>query len=317
MSSNKTLSVGHKANNEKLSIRIKKTLKKYKYIYIMLIPVFLYYIIFHYIPMYGIVISFQDFSIGKGILGSDFVGFKHIKNFFSSYYAWRLIRNTLMINFASLILWPAPIILALMLNELRSKTYKRTVQTITYLPHFISQVVIVGILLDFVSTDGLFNQLIIRMGGKPISFMMMPQWFIPLYVGSGVWQGIGWGSIVYLSALTAIDPNLYEVATIDGAGRWRKMMHITLPGIAPTIIILLILRIGSLMTVGWQKIILMYNPTIYETADVIATFIYRRGLLAFNYSFGTAVGFFQSVLNFLLLVMANRLSKAVTGTGLW
>jgi putative aldouronate transport system permease protein len=302
---------------EKLGIRVKKTLRKHKYIYIMLIPVFLYYIIFHYIPMYGIVISFQDFSIGKGILGSEWVGLKHIKNFFSSYYSWRLIRNTLMINFASLLLWPAPIILALMLNELRSNTYKRSVQTITYLPHFISQVVIVGILLDFVSTDGLFNQLIMRMGGKPIPFMMMPKWFIPLYVGSGVWQGIGWGSIVYLSALTAIDPNLYEASTIDGAGRWRKMLHITLPGIAPTIIILLILRIGSLMTVGWQKIILMYNPTIYETADVIATFVYRRGLLAFNYSFGTAVGFFQSVLNFLLLIMANRLSKAVSGTSLW
>jgi putative aldouronate transport system permease protein len=253
----------------------------------------------------------------KGMLNSPWVGFKHFETFFDSYYFTRLLRNTVIISFYDLIFgFPAPIILALVLNEVKRQMFKRFVQTVSYLPHFISLIVVVGMILDFSALDGVINQLIVLFGGQPISFMQNEDWFRSVYVGSNIWQGIGWGSIIYLAALSAISPELYEAARVDGANRWSQMVHITIPGIMPTIIIMLILRVGNMMDVGYEKIILLYNPSVYETADVISSFIYRKGLLEMSYSYSAAVGLFNSVINFALLLAVNRLARK-TGSSLW
>ncbi|SFP95304.1 ABC transporter permease [Caldicoprobacter faecalis] len=284
----------------------------------MALPVIAYYIIFHYMPMYGAIIAFKEFNPALGIIRSPWVGFKHFKSFFEGVYFWRLIRNTLLISIYSLV-WgfPAPIILALLLNEVKNNYFKRTVQTISYLPHFISLVVVCGIIKDFTSTDGVINDIIELLGGERTNFLMKPEWFRPIYVGSGIWQEVGWGSIIYLAAITNIDPELYEAATIDGASRWKQTWHITLPGIVPTIVILLILRLGGLMSVGFEKIILLYNSATMETADVISSYVYRRGLLDFDYSFSAAVGLFNSVINLILITSANKLSRKISETSLW
>ncbi|KRG14446.1 sugar ABC transporter permease [Virgibacillus soli] len=298
--------------------RLGKDLKRNKYIYIMALPVVIYYIIFHYGPMYGVQIAFKDFSLTEGIWGSQWIGFKHFLDFFKGFYFWRLIRNTFLINIYELLLaFPAPIILALLLNELRKMWFKRIVQTISYLPHFISVVVVVGMLVDFTTQDGLINQFLILFGIEPISFLQKPEWFRTLYIGSGIWQSIGWGSIIYLAAMSNINSELYEAAKIDGANRFKQALHVTIPGIAPIIIILLILQIGSMMSVGFEKIILMYNPLTYDTADVISTYVYRKGILEANFSFSAAVGLFNAVINLTLLVLANRISAKVSETSLW
>ncbi|MCU6710337.1 ABC transporter permease subunit [Paenibacillus sp. J5C_2022] len=295
-----------------------RTLSRYKYLYAMLVPVVAYYALFHYAPMYGAIIAFQDFRPLKGIGGSEWVGLAHFIDFFTGPYAWRLIRNTFMINLYELLFsFPAPIILALLLNEIRQNLFKRSIQTITYMPHFISIVVMAGIVLDFASSDGVINRIIEMLGGEKTSFMTRPEWFYPVYIISGIWQHVGWGSIIYLAALAGIDPTLYEAGVVDGAGRWRQFLHITLPGIAPTIIIMFILQIGSMMSIGFEKVLLLYNPSIYETADVIATYVYRKGLLELNYSFSAAVGIFNSIINFALLVFANRMSRKYSETSLW
>jgi putative aldouronate transport system permease protein len=233
-------------------------------------------------------------------------------------YVGRIIRNTILLNVYGLLLgFPAPIILALLLNEIRVPALKRTVQTITYVPYFISLVVVVGMLIDFFARDGLVNQGLKALGREPIAFVTDPGWFRPLYIGSAIWQTMGWNSIIYLAAISGIDPNLYEAAEIDGAGRFRKIASITIPSIFPTIVILFLLQIGHMMDVGIDKVLLMYNPMNYETADVIQTFVYRTGLLEMNFSYGTAVGLFNSVVNFSLLLVANRLSRQLTQTSLW
>ncbi len=291
---------------------------KNKYVYLMLLPVVIYYLVFYYAPMYGVIIAFKDFTPSQGIWASPWVGLNWFKDFFNSFYSWRIIRNTFLINFYDVLFgFPAPIILALFLNELTSEKFKRWAQTVSYMPHFISVVVTVGLVLNFTAQDGLFNSLITMFGGAPIAFMTDPRWFRTIYVGSGIWQSLGWGSIIYLAALTNIDPTLYEAATVDGAGRWNKLFHITLPGIAPVIIIMLILRVGTMMAIGYEKIILMYNPMLYETADVISTFVYRKGLLQMNYSFSAAVDLFNSLINFILLVSVNQISKKLQSTSLW
>lgn len=295
-----------------------KDFHRNKMIYLMLLPIVLYYALFYYAPMYGIQIAFKNFSPGRGILHSPWVGLEHFKAFWDSYYFGRIIRNTLLISFYDLLFaFPAPIVLALLFNELRSTRFKRLVQSITYLPHFISIVVVVGLLLDFLSSDGLVNQWIEMLGGETIPFLQSPSWFRTLYVSSGIWQSIGWSSIIYLAAISGIDPTLYEAAKVDGAGRFRQMYHITLAGIMPTIVILLILRMGALLAVSDEKILLMYNPLTYSTADVIGTFVYRKGLVESNYSFSAAIGLIHSVLNFLLLVLANQFSKRLGGARLW
>jgi len=295
-----------------------KRIYKSRYLYIMLLPTIAFYIIFHYLPMYGIIIAFKDFKASRGILGSPWVGFKHFEQFFSSYYFFRLIRNTFLLNFYGLIFgFPAPIILAILLNELRSEKFKRFVQSVSYLPHFISVVIVVGFIVDFFSQNGIVNNLLSLFGIEPINFLIEPKWFRPLYVGSGIWQGIGWGSIIYLAAISGIDPELYEAAIIDGAGRFRKIISITIPSIAPTIIIQLIFRIGGMMSVGFEKVFLMYNASTYETADVISTFVYRSGLQRAQYSYAAAVGLFNTIINFILLIGANYISRITTESSLW
>ncbi len=297
---------------------IARDLVKYRYIYLMAIPVIAYYVIFHYVPIYGAVIAFKDFSPLLGILRSPWVGFKHFQDFFSSIYFWRILRNTLLISFYQLIFgFPAPILLALLLNEIRHGAFKKTVQTITYLPHFISLVVVCGMIKDFTMSGGAINDLVVWFGGQRASLLQSPALFRSIYIISGIWQEIGWGSIIFLAALSGIDQGLYEAAAIDGAGRFKQMLHVTLPGLTPTIIILFILRIGRMLSVGFEKIILLYNPATYEVADVISTFVYRRGLQDFDWSFSAAVGLFNSVINFALLIMANNISKRVEKTSLW
>jgi putative aldouronate transport system permease protein len=293
-------------------------ISKNKWLYMMLLPVILYYLIFHYGPMYGALIAFKDFSPRLGILGSDWAGFEHFLTFFTGAYFWRTIKNTIMISFYELVFgFPAPIILALLLNEVKNTLFKRAVQTITYMPHFISLVVICGIIKDFTSSEGVINDFIAWMGGERVTFLLEPDMFRSIYVSSGIWQNIGWGTIIYLAALTGIDNEQYEAARMDGAGRWKQLIHVTVPGILPTIIILLILEIGRMMNVGFEKIILLYNPTTYITADVVSSYVYRVGLQDFNFSFSSAVGLFNSFVNFTLLITANWISRKWNETSLW
>jgi len=300
-----------------------------KYVYLMFLPVAVYYIIFSYLPMYGIVIAFQNYRPGMSFFqGAEFVGLKNFRELFGSPMLPKLIRNTLMLNLWSLCIgFPAPIILALLLNEVRSSKFKRTVQTISYLPHFIALVVVMGILKDVLSSEGLFNEIskfffVNVQGGdvadfKPILYLNTPKYFRAIYTLSGVWQGVGWGSIIYLSTLSSIDPQLYEAAEIDGAGRFRKMITVTLPGIAPTIIIQLILSVGSMLSTGFEKLILLYQPLTYEVADTLGTYVYRKGLEEARYSFSTAVDLFTTIINFILVVTVNKISSKVSETSLW
>lgn len=308
------------APESRLSFREKaaKDFARNKSLYLMILPVLAFYIIFHYFPLYGALIAFKDFSPMKGIWGSPWVGLKYFQDFFNGYYFWRIIRNTFMISINTLIFsFPAPIILALLINELRVKWFSRMVQTITYLPHFISLVVFCGLIREFTLDSGIINYLMSFLGWHPVTMLNKPELFVPIYVISDILKEVGWGSIIYLAALAGIDPQLYEAAEIDGAGRFKQIWHVTLPGITSTIIILLILRLGNMLNVGFEKIILLYNPAIYETADVISSFVYRKGIQEFNWGFSTAVGLFNSVFNFILLLIANWTSKKVKDTALW
>jgi ABC-type polysaccharide transport system, permease component len=295
-----------------------KKIKKSKYLYILFSIPLLYYIIFHYVPLYGILISFQDYNIVRGISGSPWVGFRHFEKFIFDTYFWKLVRNTLLLNVYGLV-WgfPAPIILALLLNEVRQDKFKRIIQNISYLPHFISTVVICGMVVNFLSTDGIANQLIQTLGGQKVQFLMMPQYFRTIYVASGIWQSLGWNSIIYLAALTSIDEEMLEAALIDGANRWQRITRITIPSIASTISIMLIMNLGNLMNLGYEKILLLYNGSTYETADVISTYVYRRGILGNDFSYATAVGLFQAVIGLILIVSANKISRKVSDTSLW
>ncbi|TMV50999.1 sugar ABC transporter permease [Paenibacillus mesophilus] len=288
-------------------------------LYVLIAPVMLYFIVFHYMPMYGVQIAFKDFIATKGIGGSPWVGFKHFERFFDSYFFWRLLKNTLGISLYELAVgFPIPILLALMINEVRHKGYKKFVQTVTYAPHFLSTVVLVGLVIMFLSpTSGIVNTIIKAFGGEPVFFMTKPEWFKTIYVLSGVWQQMGWSSIIYLAALAGIDPGLHEAAKVDGATRLQRIWHINLPGIMPTIVILLILNIGTLMGVGFEKVFLMQNSLNNESSDVISTYVYRSGLLGAQYSFASAVGLFNSVVNFILLLTVNRIAKAVNQASLW
>ncbi|MCK5157438.1 MAG: sugar ABC transporter permease [Spirochaetales bacterium] len=295
------------------SYRLRRSVARRPLLYLMLIPGMVWFVIFCYWPMYGIVMGFQDYDWGKGFFGSPFVGLKHFIRFFNGVYAWRIIRNTLVISVWTVVFgFPAPIILALLINEMRNNTYKRVVQTISYLPYFVSTVVVVGIIFNLVSFSGPINAFLVRMGQQPIYFMAESGWFRPIYVLSGIWQSVGWGSIIYIAAMAGINPELYEAAIVDGAKKLQQVRYITLPSIMPTIAILLILQIASFMSVGFEKIYLLYNPIILEKADVIATYVYREGLVSMNYSYAAAIGFFQSVVNLILLLTANKITKVFT-----
>jgi putative aldouronate transport system permease protein len=284
----------------------------------MIVPVLLYYLLFHYGPMYGAIIAFKDFSPVKGILGSPWAGLTHFQTFFSSYYFVRIVRNTLIINFGILVFgFPMPIILALLLNEIRRGAVKSFVQTVSYLPHFISILVICGLIINFTSRGGLINDIIAFLGGERVSLLLKPEAFRPIYVISDVWQTMGWNSIIYLAALSALDPQLYEAADMDGAGRLRKIWSISLPGILPTVMILLVLRMGTLMSIGFEKVLLLVNQSTFETGDVISSFVYRRGILEFSFSYSAAVGLFNSAINFALLLGSNWLARRASQTSLF
>lgn len=303
-----------------LGERIKREFSRNKYLYLLAIPFVAYYLIFHYGPMYGLLMAFQDFNIADGITGSPFIGFDNFIKFFNSRYFLRLMKNTLWISICSIV-WgfPAPLILALLLNEVKCKWFKKSVQTITYLPHFISLVVVCGMMVQFLSRDGFITNLLSGLGLiEKTNLLAVKEYFVSIYVVSGIWQEIGWGTIIYLAALSGVDEQLYEAAEIDGANRFRQLISITLPSIAPTIIMLLILRVGQVMSVGFEKIILLYNPQTYETADVLSTYIYRYGLGgSFDYGYTTAIGLFTSVINFIMVISANIISKKTSETSLW
>lgn len=303
---------------EAFSLRWRKNWTRNKAIYSMLILVLAYYIIFHYIPMGGAVIAFQDYKPALGMLGSKWVGFKHFIGFIKGPYFGRLISNTLLLNVYQIIFgFPAPIILALLINEVRFGPYKRIVQTVSYMPHFISLVVICGLISTFSRTDGIFNDVIAAFGGERNNLLSQPELFRTVFTASGIWQTIGWGSIIYLATLSSVDPSLHEAAAIDGANRMRRIWHIALPSLVPVIIVQLIMRLGNILTQGFEKIILLYNPLTYETADVISSYVYRRGLLDQDYSFASAVGIFNSIVNLAVLVFANSLMKRATRQSLW
>ena len=305
--------------NESYFKRLGRNIVKHKAAYIMVLPVLIYYILFCYVPMYGTLMAFQDYDPAWGILGSPWVGFSNFVDFFTGEYFFRLVKNTLTISISSLVFgFPAPILLALLINEFRSKKFVKTVQTITYLPHFISLVVVCAMIKNFVSADGIIGGIYSAFhDGDKTSMLMKPELFVPIYVISDIWQGVGWGSIIYFAALTGIDSELYEACTIDGGGRLRQVFTVTLPGILPTIVIMLIMRIGGILNVGYEKIILLYSPVTYKTADVISSFVYRNGLQELNWSYGTAVGLFNSGVNIIFLIATNYISRRTSETSLW
>jgi len=282
-----------------------------------LIPI-LFFLIFRYLPMLGNVIAFRRFVPGGSIFGESWVGFRYFTMFITDPAFWQVFRNTFVLGGLTLLFcFPLPIILALLLNEVRKKFFKGFVQSVSYLPHFLSIVIVGGMILQLTSIDGTINQIIEAFGGDAIAFMQDPGWFRTIYVTSEVWQTVGWGTILYLAALTTIDQQLYEAARIDGAGKLRQTWHVTLPGIRPTMVTLLILNIGTFMAVGFEKILLIYNPLLYPTADVISTYLYRIGLESNNFSYAAAIGLFESVIGLTLILTANAISRRVVGTGLW
>lgn len=298
--------------------RLLKDVRKNKSIYLLAIPLVLFYVLFHYKTMYGAIIAFYNYRPAKGISGSKWIGLQNFIDYFESPFFWRTIKNTLSISLLSLAFaFPAPIILALLLNEVRCRFFKKTVQTITYLPHFISIVVVCGMLNQFCLSTGLFGDIIEMFGGERVPLLQGTQYYRTIYIASDIWKEVGWGSILYLAALSGVDRQLYEAASIDGASKWQQTWSVTLPGILPTVVIQLILKIGSLMSVGYDKTLLLYNPTTYNVADVISTYTYRMGLESGSWSYSTAIGLFNSVINCILLVIANKLSKKFTESSLW
>lgn len=294
-------------------------LMKDKWLYIFLAPFLLWYVLFAYAPMYGLQIAFKDYNLFKGITDSAWVGLKHFQTFFESPYFFRLLKNTVIISLMNLVFaFPLSVIFALMLNEVKNRKFKKTVQTVTYLPYFISIVVVTGIVTSFLApSNGIINVLISKLGGEKQYFLMQKESFRWIYLLMNIWKDTGYNSIVYIAALAAVDAELYEAASIDGAGKLRQMIHVSLPGILPTVIIMFILKLGTIMEVGYEAIILLYQPATYETADVISTFVYRTGLVDGKYDYATAVGLFNAVVAFVLVWSVNWLSNRAAETGLW
>ncbi|MCI5565834.1 MAG: ABC transporter permease subunit [Clostridiales bacterium] len=287
-------------------------------VYMMLLPVMIYYVIFHYLPMLGVVIAFQNFKPAKGLTGSKWVGFKHFIDFFDGPYAWRLIRNTLLLSLYQILIgFPAPILLALLFNEMRGKRYKRVCQTLTYVPHFVSLVVVCGLIRTFTSSTGLITSLFVRFGMEKMNLLAQPQYYRTIYVLSGVWQNIGWGSIIYLATLSNVDPSLFEAADLDGANRLQKILHINLPMLIPIIAVQLIMRVGRIMSEGSEKTILLYSAVTYDTSDIISSYVYRTGLEKRSYSPAAAIGLFNSLINMGLVVFANWFSRTYVNESLW
>lgn len=298
-----------------------KSLTKYWQLYLLLIPVIAYFIIFKYKPMLGIQIAFRDYKLRRGMWGSEWVGLKHFERFFSSYNSWPVIWNTLYLGFLTLIFcFPFPILLALVFNELRNERMKKTMQTITYAPHFISTIVVVGMLMAMCSpSTGIVNKLLIAMGvtNDGLYLMGSGRYFRLMYVLSGIWKDAGWNAIIFISALAAIDQSLYEAARVDGANRWQQLLHVTLPGILPTIVIMLILESGKVLNIGFEKVYAMQTDLNLNVSEVISTYTYKIGLEKLQYDYATAIGLFNSLISFIMLLTVNGISKRLTETSLW
>lgn len=308
-----TLAVGGK--KETLAMHFKKYWQLYA---MMLIPV-IYYIIFRYVPMAGNIIAFRRFRIGGSLFGDEWSGMKYVQMFLQDSQFWRAFQNTLLLNLEYLVVsFPLTIIFALLLNEIKQIHFKKVVQTISYLPHFISMVIVAGMVKELLSTSGPINHIITSMGGEAVQFIALPEWFPPIYVVSGVWQGIGWGTILYLAAMSGINPELYEAAGLDGANKFQQCLNVTFPAILPTVTTLLVLNVGQLCgSAAFEKVFLLYTSTTYPTADIIATYVYRIGLDSGNYSYSTAIGLFQGLINLVLLTVANKASQKLAGNSLW
>ena len=308
-SEKKEMTLGH---------RLSRDYKLNKWKYMLILPVLVYLALFAYKPMYGLVIAFKNYKTTRGFAGSDYVGLMWFRAFFNDPYFFRLLRNTLTLSTLSILFgFPAPILLALMINEVQNTKFKRTVQTITYMPYFISLVVTCSIITIYCQQDGLFSNIAVLFGGERQNFLINVRAFRPIYVISGIWQTIGWNSIIYLAALSGIDVAQYEAARIDGANRFQQIIHVTIPGILPTIMVLFVLRMGSILNVGYEKVLLLYTTSTYEVADVFSTYVYRMGLQNQQYSLSTAVGLFNTLANVMFLVITNYLSKKTTQSGLF
>jgi len=307
-----------KMKKQSVEAKIIRDIQRSRQKYLIILPVLIYFALFHYKPMYGVIIAFKRFKPALGIWGSRWVGFDNFLRFFNDYYFFRLIRNTLTINVFNLLLCvPRPIVLALLLNEVKNMKFKRVVQTVTYMPHFIAMVIMCGMITGFCQTNGLINDIIEYLGGTRTNLLLKNKYFYPIYIISDIWKNIGWDSIIFLAALAGIDQEQYEAAKVDGAGRIKQMLYITLPGLLPTISILLVLRVGTIMSLGYEKILLLYQPVTYEVADVISTYVYRLGVMNGDYSYSTAVSLFNSVINIIFLVTSNKISKKVGQSGLF
>jgi putative aldouronate transport system permease protein len=298
--------------------RIFKQIRRSTWLYFIFAFPFAYYVIFQYVPLYGVLLAFKDFNVMKGIVGSPWVGFKHFEKFITDPYFWKLIRNTVLISFYGL-LWgfPVPIILAILLNEVKHQKFKKVIQNISYLPHFISTVVVCGMVVNILSTGGPVDMIVKFLGGRPEHWLTEARYFRTIYIASGIWQGAGWTSIIYLAALSMVDEEQYDAALIDGANRWQRIWYITLPGILPTVSVMLLLNLGGFMSVGYEKVLLLYTGRTYETADIISTYVYRRGILGSDFSYTTAVGLFQSVVTLILIVVSNSVSRKISEVSLW
>jgi putative aldouronate transport system permease protein len=298
--------------------RWRQTLRRDWQLYSLAVVPLLFFAVFRYLPMIGNVIAFRRFQPGGNVLGERWVGLRYVKMFLSDPTFWDVFVNTLVLGALTLaVCFPLPIVLALLLNEVHSRRFKRFVQSVSYLPHFLSVVIVAGMVMQLLSIDGTANQVIRAFGGEAIAFLQQPEWFRTIYVSSEVWQSVGWGTILYLAALTTIDEDLYEAARIDGATRWRQTWHVTLPGIRPTMVTLLILNTGAFLAVGFEKILLLYNPLTYPTGDVISTYLYRMGVVSNNFSYAAAIGLFEALIGLTLVLSANAISRRTVGTSLW
>ncbi|MEG2403501.1 MAG: ABC transporter permease subunit [Oscillospiraceae bacterium] len=307
------------APKKPLGYRAKKAfMRDWQLMLLCLLPV-IYFIVFHYVPMYGVQIAFKDFYASKGIWGSEWAGFKYFERFFSSYQFWPLIKNTLLLSFTQLLFgFPVPIILAILLNQMKNKRFRKLVQTVTYCPHFISIVVLTGMLYIFLSPrSGLINNLIVAFGGEAKHFLGDPNWFTTVFVGSGIWQNAGWSAIIYIAALAGISPDLYEAAQIDGANKWQIIRHIDLPGILPTATMMLILEMGKIMNIGFQKAYLLQNGLNITASEIIPTYIYKIGLVDAQYSYSAAISLFNNIINIILLVTVNKIAQKTSENSLW
>lgn len=308
--------------NKPLKSRSKEMLRhirRDRELLLLFIPCILFYVIFRYGPLYGLIIAFKDYSVFTGVLGSDWVGLKHFIKFFGNQDFWMLFRNTLLLGFYTLVFgFPFPILLAVLLNEVRVQWFKKSVQTLSYLPAFLSVVIISSMIIDFLSpTNGLLNQLLAALGFEKKYFLADSGWFRPIYVISEIWGTVGYESIIYLAAIAGISPTLYEAAKVDGATRFHMIRHITISGLMPTMLIMFILKTGSMIRVGYEKVLLLYNPMTYNVADVFSTYVYRKGLLESNYSYAAAVGMFEALVAMVMLLGANAVSRKIGGKGLW